>query len=82
MKTIHNNFGRPKTLFYLKEKNYKSSLTDEEMESIKHVINVTNNLNWNEFIKLVYSTFPILTSDKYSYLDLIRKANEYQSIRK
>ena len=49
------------------------------MKSIDHVINETKNLNWDQFIRLVYSTFPIASAERYTYIDLIEKAKEYMS---
>lgn len=72
-----NMFGQLKTLLSLKNKNYTSALTKQEKESLDHIINVTRSLNWNGFIKLVYSTYPITSSERYSSLDLLQKAKEY-----
>ncbi len=35
-------------------------------------------LNRNEFIKLVDSTYPIVTQERYSKLDLVKLADEYK----
>ncbi len=72
-----NAYGNPKLLFGLNQENYDPILTLEEKGSLDHVIEKTKDLNWGEFIRLVYSTFPILTSERYTYLDLIKKAKEY-----
>ncbi len=37
----------------------------------------TMRLNWDGFIKLVYSTYPILKSERYSELNLVEFAKQY-----
>lgn len=70
-------FGKRKLQLQLKDNSYQSSLTEQEKISLQHVIKETSKLNWNEFIKLVYSTYPIMTSERYTYLNLPQKAVEY-----
>ena len=72
-----NMFGSPKTVFSLKNKTNNFDLNQEEKDAINHIIKVTKSLNWDDFIKLVYSTHPILSSNRYSDLDLVAKAKEY-----
>jgi hypothetical protein len=45
------------------------------------VIEKTKDLEWNDFIRLIYSTYPIVTQDKYSKLDLVSLAKEYQKTK-
>lgn len=73
-----NMYGQPKKVFRLRKNNSTVDLTDEEKNDIDFVISKTKPLYWREFIKLVYSTFPIASSDKYSNLDLLAKAKEYK----
>lgn len=75
----HNFFGNTKIIFDIKN-GYSPELSKEAEESIQHIIEVTNALNWNDFIKLVYSTYPIMSSDRYSFLDLVQKASEYEKL--
>ena len=75
-----NIYGQRKFLFQLNNKDYKPKLTALQKESIDHVIKQTQRLNWSDFIKLVYSTYPIMSSDRYSELDLITQAKEYKLI--
>lgn len=72
-----NMFGQPKKSFALRDPNYQPSLTPSERAAIDHIVGVTKPLYWKEFIKLVYSTHPIASSERYSYLDLVQKAAEY-----
>lgn len=73
-----NLYNCSKNIFSLKDKNYMPELNEEEKKSIDGIINLTKGLSWNDFIRLVYSTHPIISSDRYSYLDLIQKAEEYK----
>jgi hypothetical protein len=76
-----NFFGNDKKLIKLVDNNYKPDLTEEEKNIIKKIIKFTKNKNWNNFINLIYSTFPILTSEKYSYLNLIDKAKKFKKLK-
>lgn len=73
----HNYYGWPKSIFEVINHDYQPTLTIEQKSSIDFVIEKTSNLTWNEFIKLIYSTYPITSSSQYSKLDLINKAIEY-----
>jgi hypothetical protein len=75
-------FGARKMLFILKTKIDYNLLSDDDMKIINFVIDTTSKLNWNEFIKLVYSTFPIVSSERYSNLNLSQKAIEFESLKK
>lgn len=77
IKETINIYGQKKTVFQIKDETYEPKLSEEERQSIDHVINNTKHLNWNAFIKLVYSTYPIMSSERYSKLNLIQKADEY-----
>lgn len=54
------------------------SLTDDEKELLDYVISSSASKNWDDFIKLVYSTYPIITQDRFSKLDLVKLAREYE----
>jgi hypothetical protein len=77
-----NSLGGSKSLYCLKSNNYRTALSTQAKESIDHVISKTNNLNWSDFINLVYSTYPIISSERYSFLNLVTKANEYKDLTK
>lgn len=53
------------------------TLTDQDIEILNHVIEQTSALYWNEFIKLVYSTYPIVTQERMAPLNLVALAEEY-----
>lgn len=90
MTTVENNpetfsiyssetlFGTPKTVVALKNKQYSPSLEEQEKRIADFVIKSTENLNFDKFVKLVYSTYPIMTSQRHKALDLIDLAKEYK----
>lgn len=57
---------------------YSPILTDSEIQSLNKVIEITKNKTWDQFITFVYSTYPIIVSDRYTNLDLMALAAEYQ----
>lgn len=75
-----NIFGEPKTLIELKDINYNSNISSEEKASIDYIESVTQSLKWADFIKLVYSTYPIISTDRYNHLNLVEKAQVYKKI--
>ncbi len=77
----NNRHGQPKKTFSLRNPAYRADLNEDEKLSILHIINVTKKLYWDDFIKLVYSTHPIASSERYTILNLVEKAQEYDLIR-
>ncbi len=73
-------FGDPKTIINSKKKSKKYELTREEIEILNEVIAETKSLYWDQFIDLVYSTFPVKTQDKFSTLDLVKSAKEKKQL--
>lgn len=73
----HNIFGGKKIIFTLKNGNYIPHISQEEQESLDYIISATAHLTWDEFIRVVYSTYPIMTTERYSYINLIEKASQY-----
>lgn len=57
------------------------SLTDTDRRILDHVVAVTAPRHWDEFIKLVYSTYPVLSSPRYAQLDLVDLAERYRRER-
>ncbi|OBU20670.1 Panacea domain-containing protein [Photobacterium aquimaris] len=75
-------FGGNKQLFQLSNNaSDKFTITPQLKEIVDFVINATKDKNYEDFIKLVYSTYPVLSSSKYSDLDLVKKAREYKAHR-
>lgn len=76
-KSTVNMFGQPKELLCDGDENYEPVISDSEKQSLDHVIKQTKPLTWSSFIKLVYSTYPVASSEKYSKLNLKKLAREY-----
>ncbi len=74
-----NMFGKDKEIVRLRTEKYIPSLTDDEQRILDHIIKVTHTRYWNDFMELVYSTYPILKSERYTDLDLIALAKEYKN---
>ena len=74
-----NYFGTPKILLSLRQSGYAPQVTPDEQASLDHVIEATKRLSWDAFIKLVYSTHPVASSQRYSQLDLVAKAHQYKA---
>lgn len=56
-----------------------SKLTKADKAILDGVIKQTEALYWNDFIKLVYSTYPIVTQPRYQDLDLPALASAYNA---
>lgn len=73
-----NPYGASKDLVRVADDVAYPSLTEEEKELLDFVINSSASKNWDDFIKLVYSTYPIITQERFSKLDLVKLAKEYE----
>lgn len=74
-------YGSPKEIIefsgdYRDMTDNEVDLTEKEMKILDKVIEDTQYLNWNDFIKHVYSTYPIENQKRYNYLDLVQLAKE------
>ncbi len=74
-----NAFGSEKEIISLKNAGHPFKLDPIELEVAKHVLQETKSLRFDEFIKLVYSTYPVVTQPKGSYLNLVQLAKDYKS---
>lgn len=77
----NNVYGQPKKSISLRNEEYLPIIDEKEKASLEHIIEVTKKLYWDDFIKLVYATHPIASSERYSFLDLVDKAEEYKRIK-
>jgi hypothetical protein len=55
------------------------NLTKREKAILDAIIKKTQPLYFNDFISYVYSTYPVSSSERYSYLDLVYLANKYKA---
>lgn len=72
-------YGNKKTLIRLNGSLIKSDLSLKIQHLLNFVIMATKDKNYSDFIKLVYSTYPVITSDKYSTLNLVQLAEDYKN---
>jgi len=77
-----NYYGNEKNVIFLKKDEAFNDLKEEEKEIVDFVIENTQNLNWSDFMNLVYSTYPIVKAEKFSNLDLVELAKEYKKAQK
>jgi hypothetical protein len=73
-----NRFGDPKELIQIQQPTEYSTLSPDDRKVLDFVIESTSSLNWTEFVKLVYSTYPIVTQPRFSDLDLVAIAQRYR----
>ncbi|ENO3966438.1 SocA family protein [Vibrio vulnificus] len=58
----------------------EDSLPYRERQILDFVIDKTKNLYFNDFIDYVYSTYPVESRNRYSRLDLVSLAREYNAL--
>lgn len=75
-----NQLGERKILIGLKGRPEYESLTEEDREILDHVIAKTAPLYWKAFMRLVYSTYPVATQQRYDVLDLPHLAEEAREL--
>lgn len=76
-----NVYNQPKDIIQLRNK-VKTNLDKETKEILDFVIEKTSPLYWDDFIRLVYSTYPIVKEKKLNLLDLNKLAREYKNALK
>ncbi|HJE22275.1 MAG TPA: SocA family protein [Methylorubrum populi] len=72
-----NFYGNRKEIISLKLTILNNHLSASEKRILDHVIEETKRLNWDQFIQLVYSTYPVLTGTRGEKLDLAAIARAY-----
>lgn len=78
--SMTNAYGSDKELIQIARPDvFLPELSEEDKGIIDEVMEVTTSKYWKDFIRLVYSTYPILTQSRYSTLDLVRLAEEYKA---
>lgn len=78
--STRNMYGSPKDLLRVAQDVTYPSLEEDEKEILRFVIDSSADKNWDEFIHLVYSTYPMLAQDRYTKLDLVGLAKEYREV--
>lgn len=80
VQTTTNMLGNPKQVVRVSENGRRPSLLEDEQGLLDFVVQSTENLSWNDFIKLVYSTYPVASQPRYRELDLTDLARQYSQI--
>ena len=60
------------------ENNLDEIFPDDIKNSLDIIIEKTKSKTWNQFIQYVYSTYPVLTSEKGTVLNLIEIEKKYR----
>ena len=74
-----NTYNSPKTVIKAANTTQCPALHSDITDILDSMIEKSSRLYWDHFIQLVYSTYPILTQPRYSKLDLVTLAKEYQA---
>ena len=77
----NNRYGSPKKTLSLRDPKHVTNLKPELCESLKCVISVSKDKQWDSFIKMVYSSFPVRNSERYTFLDLKSLAKDFRKER-
>jgi hypothetical protein len=59
-----------------------SKLLPDDKDILDKVLSATCQLDWDSFIEIVYSTYPIAMKDRYVKMDLPKLAQEYKYIKR
>lgn len=73
-----NMYGGIKETISLKKPFIPESLSMEDKGILDHVIEETKRLYWKDFVKLIYSTYPVLTGIRGEHMDLDAAAKRYR----
>ena len=80
VKSYKNPYGGTTDKFHLVNENIDTCLNQNVKEIADFIANNTSDLYWSKFISIVYSTYPVKKSLKYSYLDLKIFAGEFNKL--
>jgi hypothetical protein len=79
--TTENEFGTIKEVIQTKWRGEEyQSLTEGDRGILDFVVERTASRNFRDFIRLVYSTYPVVAQPRYSSLDLVALAREYSEV--
>jgi len=78
---ITNIYGNDKSLIKIKDGAKFEEPNKKEKKIIDFIMEKTNRYNFTDFIKLVYSTYPIISQPQGSQLNLVALAKEYKKVK-
>lgn len=80
-----NQFGNPAEEILLNSESdinkLKAALSEENCKIIDYVLSITKDMGYMEFLRLIYSTYPIIKSNKFDKMDLGKLAKEYNTYK-
>lgn len=78
IKTQTTIYGNDKYVVNLLRDRDFSEPNAREKKILDFIIQITQNLSWSRFINAVYSTYPVKSSERGTFLDLVKLAEEYK----
>ena len=72
--------GRKRLVKLLENDQLDLNINPQEKQILDFVIDKTKSKNYEDFITLVYSTYPVISNTKYSDLDLVELAKQYKKL--
>jgi hypothetical protein len=78
--STRNMYGAPKDLLRVANNVSYPSLEEDEQNVLDFVLKGSAEKNWGDFMRLVYSTYPIVARERYTKLDLVELASEYREV--
>ncbi|TLD85759.1 Panacea domain-containing protein [Helicobacter sp. MIT 05-5294] len=75
-------FGSQKYIIKMKQDLNFSLPNNEEKRVLDLIIELTDELNWTDFINLVYSTYPIKVTSRGDIMDLVKLSKEYKNTKR
>ena len=79
---VIDSIGNKISSFSINYMDYKPNITQDVQECIEYVLRNAVGLKKQEFTDLVYATYPIKTSRRYTSLNLLEKAKEYRRAKR
>lgn len=81
VKQTFNMYGEYKEVISLKNGVDYPTLEEDDKAILDFVIDSSASKNWDQFIRLIYSTYPVLTQSRFAKLNLVELAHEYEEKR-
>lgn len=74
------HFGTDKSIIYYIGRDEDIILSTDDISILNFTIQRTQGLYFDDFIDYVYSTYPISSKERYSHLNLVQLADEYNRL--
>lgn len=79
---VKDYLGNEVTSFDITDLTYEPFVTEDAKTCINFILDNAVKLSRRDFTNLVYATYPIKTSRRYTNLNLVEKAKEYKLVKK